>query len=93
MELDIPNAFTPNSDGANDTWAVQPITNSDQFDKTIIRIYNKRGLLLYEATGLDKQWDGTFKGEVLPVDTYYYTIDLQLSFINKTYKGPVAILH
>jgi gliding motility-associated-like protein len=76
----------------NGTWAVRPVTNSDQFNKTIIRVYNKRGLMVYESVGFDKAWDGTFRGEVLPTDTYYYTIDLQLSFINKVYKGAVTIL-
>jgi gliding motility-associated-like protein len=92
VELDIPNAFTPNGDETNDTWAVKPVTKTDQFNETILRVYNKRGLLVYEAVGLDNQWDGTYKGETLPVDTYYYTIDLKLSFIRKTFKGPVTIL-
>jgi gliding motility-associated-like protein len=92
VDLDIPTAFTPNVDLVNDTWAVRPVTNSDQFDKTIIRVYNKRGLLVYESIGLEKEWDGTFNGEVLPMDTYYYTIDLKVSFVNKTYKGAVTIL-
>ena len=94
VELSIPNTFTPNGDSENNTWAVQPVTNSDQFDDTIVRVYNKRGLLVYEAVGLAREnaWDGTFNGELLPVDTYYYTIDLKLPFTKKTYKGAVMIL-
>ncbi len=92
VELSIPNAFTPNGDEANSVWAVEPYTNTDQFNDTVVKVYNKRGLLVYEAIGLEKKWDGTFNGEQLPVDTYYYTIDLRLSFIKKTYKGAVMIL-
>jgi gliding motility-associated-like protein len=92
VELDIPNAFTPNGDETNNTWAVKPVTKTDQFDETVIRVYNKRGLMVYEARGLDSPWDGTYQGETLPVDTYYYTIDLKLSFIRKTFKGSVTIL-
>ena len=94
VELSIPNAFTPNGDLANSTWAVEPFTNADQFNETITRVFNKRGVLVFESVGLqrEKQWDGTYNGEVLPVDTYYYTIDLKLSFIKKTYKGAVMIL-
>ena len=44
VELSIPNTFTPNGDSENNTWAVQPVTSSDQFDDTIVRVYNKRGL-------------------------------------------------
>ncbi len=90
--LDIPNAFTPNGDSSNDTWRVHA-PNKDQLDKAIIRVYNKRGVLLYESIGYDKDWDGLSNGEVLPVDTYYYTIDLNLSYLKKTYKGVVTILH
>ncbi|WP_276371977.1 tandem-95 repeat protein [Chryseolinea sp. H1M3-3] len=92
VELSIPNAFTPNGDEENSTWVVQPVTKTDQFNDTVVRVYNKRGLLVFETVGLENEWDGTYKGEQLPVDTYYYTIDLKLSFIKKTYKGSVTIL-
>jgi gliding motility-associated-like protein len=94
VDLDIPTAFTPNGDPINSIWAVRPVTNSDQFNKTIIRVYDKRGLMVYESVGFEKgkEWDGTFNGQVLPTDTYYYTIDLNLSFISKIYKGAVTIL-
>jgi gliding motility-associated-like protein len=92
--LDIPNAFTPDADlqGRNNTWAVRPLTTGNQFDKAIIKVFNKRGLLVYESKGFEKRWDGSFNGEALPVDTYYYTIDLKLTFTKKTYKGTVTIL-
>jgi len=47
---------------------------------------------VYEATGLDTEWDGRHRGDVLPTDTYYYTIDLNLPYTNATYKGMVTIL-
>jgi gliding motility-associated-like protein len=89
--LDIPNAFTPDGDQENDTWHLQ-VTNTDQVDNAIIRVYDKRGLLLYEAAGFDKMWDGIYNGEVLPVDTYFYTIDLKLPYTKKTYKGTITLL-
>ena len=93
VDLDIPNSFTPNGDKAHDTWRVTPTLNTRQYDKAIIRVYNKKGLLIYESKGFEKSWDGTFKGELLPVDTYYYTIDLMLSYTKKTYKGAVMIFY
>jgi len=92
VALDIPNAFTPNGDNSNDTWRIHSM-NKEQLDKALIRVYNKRGLLLYESIGFENEWDGTSNGQVLPVDTYYYTIDLNLSFMKQTYKGVVTILH
>jgi len=58
----------------------------------VIKVFNHRGLTVYESTGFENPWDGTFKGELLPVDTYFYTIDLKL-LNQKTYKGTVTILH
>ncbi|HEY5748628.1 MAG TPA: gliding motility-associated C-terminal domain-containing protein, partial [Chryseolinea sp.] len=92
IEIDIPNAFTPNGDNANDTWHVQ-LLNKDRLDQAVIKVYNKRGLLLYEANGFERDWDATFNGERLPVDTYFYTIDIKLPYGRQTYTGVVTILH
>lgn len=92
VSLNIPTAFTPNGDGPNDTWNIHALTNAQQCDDAIISVYNKRGLLLFRSTGLEKKWDGRFNGEILPTDTYYYTIDLNLAYSKKTYKGVVTIL-
>lgn len=92
IDFDIPNAFTPNNDAANDTWRVRPLKQAERFDKTIIRVYNKRGSLVFETTGFEKEWDGRYNGELLPPDTYYYTIDLNLTYIDTNYKGIVTIL-
>ena len=89
--LDIPNAFTPNGDKSNDIWRVRA-TNTNKLNNAVLRVYNKRGLLLYESSGVKMEWDGVSAGQVLPVDTYYYTIDLNLAYIRKTYKGIVTIL-
>lgn len=51
-----------------------------------------RGTLVYEATGLDKEWDGRHNGEELPTDTYYYTINLNLPYTSASFKGMVTIL-
>jgi large repetitive protein len=89
--LDIPNAFTPDGNEANDTWVISSGSSGvDRFNDAEIKVYNQRGMLVYEAKGFDKPWDGTKDGEVLPATTYYYTIDLK--FDNKLFKGIVTIL-
>ncbi len=90
--LDIPTAFTPNSDGANDTWRIlapADISGSD-FADAEVRVYDKRGTMVFDTSGFGNAWDGTFQGKQLPTDTYYYTIDLKQQ--QKRYKGIVAIL-
>ncbi|MDH4092750.1 MAG: gliding motility-associated C-terminal domain-containing protein, partial [Cyclobacteriaceae bacterium] len=66
--------------------------NANQCKNAVISVYSKRGLLLFQTTGLERQWDGTYHGETLPMDTYYYTIDLKLSYVKRTYKGAITIL-
>ena len=59
----IPEVFTPNGDGINDTF----------MKGYHVIIYNRLGVKLFE--GRDG-WDGTFKGSVLPPDTYFYTVTI-----------------
>lgn len=92
IEFEIPSAFTPNGDNANDTWVIdRPGGGLEEMDNAIISIYNKDGVLVHRAQGFEKHWDGTMNGDVLPADTYFFTIDLHLRN-RKTYKGVVTIL-
>jgi gliding motility-associated-like protein len=92
IALDIPTAFTPNGDQANDTWRIQPLKNSERLSSAVISVYNSRGLLVYQATGFEQPWDGSYHGEKLPTDHYYYTIDLSLPSSKNNFKGSVMLL-
>jgi gliding motility-associated-like protein len=71
-DLIIPNTFTPNGDGINDTWN---IINLADYAKAAINIYNRYGINLYHSLGYALPWDGTWNGKILPAGTYYYIID------------------
>lgn len=90
--LNIPQWFTPNGDASNDTWKVYSLNSNDDYPDALIRVYTLRGTLVFEAKGLDKEWDGRYNGEYLPTDTYYYTITLNAPYANTSYKGAVTIL-
>lgn len=92
VNLDIPTAFTPNGDSANDTWSIRALQTSEELATAVVRIYNRKGTLLYEAEGFDHEWDGKLNGEPLPADTYFYTIDLNLEYTTTVFKGLVTIL-
>lgn len=92
IALDIPNAFTPNGDQANDTWKILALKNSERLNNAVISIYNSRGLLVFQATGIANEWDGNYRGEKLPSDNYYYTIDLGLRSTKNNFKGSVMLL-
>ena len=92
VDLDIPTAFTPNGDASNDTWRIQPLESSEEIAKAVVRVYNRSGYLLFETVGFENEWDGKVNGNVLPADTYFYTIDFNLQYFKRSFKGIVAIL-
>ncbi len=92
FSLDIPAIFTPNSDNSNDTWKIRPVANGERFNRAITRVFNTRGLIVYESSGFEQEWDGTFRGQALPQGTYYYTIDLNLNYATETIRGTVTIV-
>ncbi|MDC1505586.1 T9SS type B sorting domain-containing protein [Winogradskyella sp.] len=69
--LGFPKFFTPNGDNQNDTWRV--IGTSTQFNQIQnVQIFNRYGKLITVQTVLSGGWDGTFNGNRLPSDDYWY---------------------
>jgi len=92
VSLDIPTGFTPNGDFSNDTWKIVPLKSEEEFSGARIKVYNKAGSLVYESVGFENEWDGSMDGELLPADTYFYTIDLNINAPEGYLKGLVTIL-
>ena len=70
----VPNAFSPNGDGINDTWV---ITNLSVYPGATVDVFNRYGQPVFHSENSSKAWDGTYNGKPLPVGTYYYIIDLK----------------
>ncbi len=66
----VPNAFTPNADGSNDVFKVYSV-NIIEFD---FSVFNRWGQRLFQTNNKDDGWDGSFQGEIAPVDTYVYVL-------------------
>jgi gliding motility-associated-like protein len=99
--LGVPTAFTPNSDHANDFWEIRYMTEDGSevhFDMVYpqgeIKIYDRLGSLVYKCSGgCPEDWNGEdMHGKLLPVDTYYYIIDLNTGDHNQPIKGIVTII-
>ena len=73
--LEVPEVITPGVvDGKND---VLKIRNISLYPNAEIKIFNRWGKLIYSAKNLeDNQWDGTYQGKALPVDSYHYILNL-----------------
>ena len=71
QELVVPNTFSPNADGVNDTWN---ITALEAFPASITEVYNRYGQQVFRNMSNNNPWDGTYNGQPLPVGTYFYKI-------------------
>jgi len=69
----IPNTFTPNGDGINDTWDIQKIND---YPNCTVQVFSRYGQIVFQSTGYGIPWDGDYKGSPVPVGTYYYLINL-----------------
>jgi gliding motility-associated-like protein len=71
--LDVPNAFTPGRFGRNGYITVTGFGIA----KLNWKIYNRWGKLVFATEDRRMGWDGTFKGQLQPMDVYAYTLDVE----------------
>ena len=88
--VDVPLAFTPNGDFANDIvyvrgWGIKELLE--------FSIYNRWGQLMFRSNDLDNGWDGTYKGKPQNMDTYAYYVKVKFyndQIVDK--KGTITLL-
>jgi gliding motility-associated-like protein len=68
------NVLTPNGDGKNDYWRIEYI---ELYPNATVQVFDRTGRVVFESTGYDGQFDGTYNGNNLPVGSYMYIIDLK----------------
>ncbi|KIA82932.1 hypothetical protein OA84_05020 [Kaistella solincola] len=86
--LKLQNAFTPNSDGINDTWLIDQL---DLFngEKLNLKIYNRYQEKIYEQESATRlEWDGKTLSRVVATDSYWYVLTLP---DGKVYTGWVLL--
>ncbi|SMG36795.1 DUF7507 domain-containing protein, partial [Sphingobacterium psychroaquaticum] len=82
--LFIPNVFTPNGDGTNDTFE---IVGLEGFDRVSVVIVNRWGNEVYRSENYDNTWTGRGLNE----GTYYYIITPYKNGKSEVIKGWVLI--
>jgi gliding motility-associated-like protein len=80
----FPTAFSPNGDGTNDEY----FPNVENILSYNIAIYNRWGEKVYASDNLQQKWDGSYKGEAVPLGSYSYFAEvILLNQARRTYAG------
>ncbi|MFT6323046.1 MAG: gliding motility-associated-like protein [Halieaceae bacterium] len=88
-DIFIPNAFSPNGDGANDSYLI----TGKVVEEIDLKIYNRWGELVFETTDPNKGWDGTFNGK--EVDPLVFVYNLSVTCIDRRAfikKGNITVI-
>lgn len=86
-DLYIPNAFTPDGNGRNDTWNINALEAYPGFE---LFVFNRYGQLVFKTNKTPVAWDGTCKGK--PCLNGVYTYVIKTGNENEPVKGTVMII-
>ncbi len=78
-DIVIPNGFSPDGDGVNDTWEIQGLNGTTSYR---LSVFNRWETKVYETTQYANDWTGTSNvstfissGNKLPEGTYFYLLE------------------
>lgn len=78
FNLALPNVFSPNNDGNNDSYGVLESEGvSDFVAKSSLEIRDRNGILLFNGNGLTERWNGKFKNKEMATGVYFYLFNYQ----------------
>jgi gliding motility-associated-like protein len=92
----MPNTFTPNQDGTNDTYRISDENIEalrDKVDEITVRIYNLSGNMIHQWVGFYGEWDGRLKdGTLAPnLSIYIYTAVIRVGDEEIPYRGQITV--
>jgi gliding motility-associated-like protein len=90
FSIDVAGSFTPNGDGINDVvyakgWGIRKLLE--------FKIFNRWGNQVFSTDDITQGWDGSFNGQIQPVDAYVYEVKIE-SWDNliRTKKGTIVLI-
>ncbi len=88
--LFVPNVFTPNYDGINDVFQFA----GKGIEAIHWQIYDRWGALVFEGKGMDDQWDGTYRGQMVSAAVFTYVARYRSQYDGKEHikTGDVTVV-
>ncbi|PWA11586.1 T9SS type B sorting domain-containing protein [Flavobacterium laiguense] len=83
IDIEIPNVFTPNGSGTNDTWKPE---KTDNYPDMILKIFDRYGRVI-ATLGQGQSWDGNYHGAALPMGDYWYVLKLRNTQDDREFVG------
>jgi gliding motility-associated-like protein len=89
-DMEIPNTFSPNNDGVNDSWKIPSI---EFYPTNTLTIFNRAGSKVgdFSPYSPSNEWLGSWNGAALPEGVYFYVLELNDSK-NKVLKGTITVI-
>ena len=87
--IDFPRFMTPNQDGYHDTWNIIGISVGDPTAK--IYIFDRFGKLLKQLSPMSEGWDGSYNGNPMPSNDYWFRIEYTENNAKKEFRGHFSL--
>lgn len=87
--ISSPKLFTPNGDGYNDIWDIVGLQSQDN---PKLYIFDRYGKLLKQLFLNGEGWDGTYNGQAMPSDDYWFTISYLENGVPKVYRSHFSLI-
>jgi gliding motility-associated-like protein len=86
-DIFVPNAFTPNRNGTNDSWNIPALSALPNFE---VHVFNRYGQIVFHTHNTNRGWNGQFNGIDQPTGTYVYLINIDNG--KRILKGPLMLI-
>jgi len=94
LNVFIPNAFTPNGDGLNDSF--KTVVNGPELDLYELMVLDRNGKEVFYTTNPNENWDGTIKGSSFTSGPTMFIYILKIKSVEdsgpKTLKGHIVLI-
>ncbi|TRX42923.1 PKD-like domain-containing protein [Flavobacterium restrictum] len=82
--IGYPKFFTPNGDGYNENWNIVGLNGQPN---SKIFLFDRYGKLLKQISPTEQGWDGTYNGQPLPADDYWFTVEYEELATTKVFRA------